>query len=338
MPVIGPDRPEGHGNVGHDEHTWAVREWAAMGSIATVLVWAPHAESLVAWAQTEVERLEQCWSRFRPDSELSALNRWAGTPDVVVSTTLGLALDRAHDAHALTEGRFDPTVLPTLAALGYDRTFSAIAAASNAPGAAGTSPRVLPRPRGFGSVEVHHDGGIVRVTMPADVAIDLGGIGKGLGADVVVDGLIARGATSACVSLGGDIRVAGPGPDIDSSWLVPVEDATTGATRFSFPLVDEAIAQSTVRMRRWIDANGRPQHHLIDPSTGEPARRGVVSAVATAPDAWQADVIAKATLIAGVDDGMALLARCGFDGWLFCADGEILTTPAVADTLVAAQQ
>ena len=62
------------------------------------------------------------------------------------------------------------------------------------------------------------------VSLPHGCGLDLGGIGKGLAADRVVEGLIARGAVSACVSMGGDLRVAGPGPDRDDAWEIRVED------------------------------------------------------------------------------------------------------------------
>jgi thiamine biosynthesis lipoprotein len=302
-----------------------------MGSEASILVWGDDADALVAWAVAEVERCEQCWSRFRADSELGVLNRASAGAARAVSPRLALALRRARDAYALTGGRFDPTVLNALVALGYDRTFSAI----------GASRRMAPRRAvavpGFDAVTLLDDADDqLRVVRPADVTIDLGGIGKGLAADVVVEGLMARGATSVCVSMGGDIRVAGPGPDADATWLVPVHDPRTGATRLQFPLVDEAIAQSTTVLRRWTAGDGATVHHIVDPATGAPADRGLESVVVTAPLAWQADVLAKSALIAGRDAGLALLARTGVDGWLFAADGEVVATVPVADIEVVA--
>jgi thiamine biosynthesis lipoprotein len=300
-----------------------------MGSDASLLVFARDPEPLADWAVGEIERLEQCWSRFRPDSELGALNRGAGVPDVIVSATLACALERARVAYELTEGRFDPTILPVLQTLGYDRTFTDVAAHGN------RCRERAPVP-GFRDVLLErsssHGARVARVTLPRGTAIDLGGIGKGLAADLVTEGLLARGASSVCVSLGGDLRVAGPGPDDDASWRVSIEDARTGTVRFDFPLVDEAIAQSTTVLRRWT-RDGRELHHIVDPHQADCAATDVESAVVTAPSAWQADVLATAAIIAGARDGVALLERAGVDGWLFGRDGHMAATPAVRDAV-----
>jgi FAD:protein FMN transferase len=307
---------------------WSVRRFHAMGSDAHVLVRSTNAPALARWAVREVERLEQSWSRFRRDSDLMVLNRAAGTGWVAVTDLLAFALGRARAAYELTNGYFDPTVHGALVALGYDRTFHDLPA----------TPPVMTtcRAPGFNLVTFDDSAPGARVALPEGVTLDLGGIGKGLAVDVVVDGLLARGASSICVSLGGDLRVAGVGPDPDGSWEVEVEDPKSGRDWFRFALVDEAIAQSTVALRRWRDRNGTERHHLVDPSSGASAESGITSVVVTTRDAWQADVLAKAVLISGRQGGLELLDRARADGWLFAADGEVIATPAVADVFPAA--
>jgi thiamine biosynthesis lipoprotein len=299
-----------------------------MGTVAKVLVWSDAAPQDVDWAVGEIERLEQCWSRFRSNSELVTLNRAAGSGAVEVSETLAVALRRARDGYALTNGRFDPTIYDALVALGYDRTFRDLHV---------TEPVTRTRAtRGFASLQlVDREGGGAIATMPRGVRIDLGGIGKGLAVDLVVAGLAARGATSVCVSLGGDMRVAGPGPDECGAWDIDIEDARSARARFRFPLVDEAIAQSTTALRCWHDTSGRVLHHIVDPATGAPADTSLDAVVVTAREAWVADVLAKAALIAGRDGALALLAACAADGWLFGRDGEVVATSAVTDVEIA---
>jgi thiamine biosynthesis lipoprotein len=74
-------------------------------------------------------------------------------------------------------------------------------------------------------------------------------------------------------------------------------------------------------------------HHLVDPATGWPAETDVVAAVVTGPRAAMAEAVAKAAIIAGADDGLALLERAGLDGWLFLSSGERRSTAAVRDDL-----
>src|SRR4051794_41754616 len=81
--------------------------------------------------------------------------------------------------------------------------------------------------------------------------------------------------------------------------------ARRGGLAFEFQLRSGAIVTSTTRMRTWR-RNGRRYHHLIDPSTGESTRTGVAAVVAHAPDAWWAEGIAKAVIVAGAEAGGAL--------------------------------
>lgn len=297
-----------------------------MGSTAELLVWGPRAEILATRAVAHLEGLEQCWSRFRPDSALSAVNAHAGRGPQTVHGPLALALARAREAHTLTSGRFDPTILTALRALGYDRTFAKVR------GRVGSAPDRAMVP-GFDYVHLEGSATSMTIELAEGVGIDLGGIGKGLAADLVVADLREQGAVSVCCSLGGDIRVAGPGPDADGTWSIPVEDPRTDRRLFSFDLLDDAIAQSSTLVRRWRRTNGSDHHHLLDPRTGAPTATDLVGAVVTTRDAWEADVLAKTAVVAGSVDALPMLFAAGADGWLFPADGPPVATLAVRNTL-----
>ena len=108
------------------------RAFHAMGTEVELLLDAePSAESEVAFAhaEREFERLEAMLSRFRPDSQLSALNRSGvldAGPDLVAVTRLAV------EARERTGGLFDPTVHDALVAAGYDRTFDEVLPEGNA--------------------------------------------------------------------------------------------------------------------------------------------------------------------------------------------------------------
>jgi len=296
---------------------WSERLAHAMGSGAHVVAGDAPA-GVVDWAVDELERLEQCWSRFRPDSELSRLNASPGSW-TEVSASMLLALTCAADLHRATAGRFDPTVLDALERAGYDRTFEAVAPAADA------APSAPPVP-GLARVEIDEERS--RVLLPAGTRLDLGGVGKGLAADLLARGLVDRGARSALVGLGGDLRARGEAPP-DGAWDIPVLDPFDDASvAFRFPLVDGAIVTSTTRMRRWTRAN-RDYHHIVDPATGDSARTPVVAVVAAARDAWWAEGIAKSIIIAGVKAGLHLARDADVRAWLFLADGDALETGPV---------
>jgi thiamine biosynthesis lipoprotein len=176
----------------------ACETFPAMGTTARVWVRGRHADELVARARAELADLEARWSRFLPDSELNALN--ARDDDVcAVSEPTYEVLRRAYSAWSSTAGAFDPTVHDALVALGYDRTFADLAAGTAAPGTAPSVPGLA----GMRFLPGHF------VAIPPGVHLDLGGIGKGYGADRVATQLHQLGAQAASVDLGGDVRCVG---------------------------------------------------------------------------------------------------------------------------------
>ena len=148
------------------------------------------------------------------------------------------------------------------------------------------------------------------IELPAGVALDLGGVGKGLAADLVATGLVERGAVGACVGMGGDIRVAGRGPD-EGGWPIEIEDpCDESRVLCTRRLTANAIVTTTTRFRRW-SRGGVPLHHIIDPATGTSANGGVTAVVAEGDDAFWTEGVAKAALVAGVASGLELLERLG---------------------------
>lgn len=293
-----------------------------MGTRARVLVPADAAGTLDA-AESRAHEHEARWSRFVPTSELSLLNAASG-PAVVPADTYALVA-RAVDAWSRTGGRFDPTGLAALRAAGYDDDFAAVAARDPGPGAGGQVPAPGPLP-GCGAIVL--DPIVASVALPPGVSLDLGGIAKGWTADVLVADLLEAGASGACVDLGGDVRVGGAGPFAEA-WEVAFTDADL-ADRFGrVRLASGGVATSTTRRRRW-EVDGEVRHHLLDPRTGAPSDSGVASVTVVASETWWAEVLAKAALVAGIEDGLALLADEGVDGVLVADDGAFHPTPGFA--------
>lgn len=263
----------------------------AMGTDCHVLVAAPAREkALLALATTRVALLEQSWSRFRPDSELCRLNARAGSTPVAVSADLLLLAERMTEAWHLTGGLFDPTVLASMVALGYDADLATVTARMIP---AADDVVVLPAP-GMQGVAIDH--ALRTVRLPAGVGIDPGAIGKGLAADIVVEELLAAGATGVLVNLGGDISIGG---SLDERWVIGIEDtaANVPSALVTLPYGSQraGIATSTTSKRRW--AAGR-RHHIVDPRTGWMAADDITQATVVSDEAWRAEVLATTALLA----------------------------------------
>jgi thiamine biosynthesis lipoprotein len=303
-----------------------VREltFPAMGTEVQLLTVGAENPGGLEEARRLITSLEGRWTRFRPDSELSSLNAAAGRPVSLPHDTFAL-VEAAVEAWRLTGGRFDPTALSALVAAGYDRSFELVAREAPADPAV-TAPAVP----GCAGIVLQPDTGLV--LLPAGVALDLGGIAKGHSADRAVATLLASGAAGALANLGGDVRVAGVAPD-GEAWTVEIDDPhRPGAALGVLKLAEGAVATSSRIRRRWT-RGGRTFHHLIDPATGLPADRGVDAAVVVAGAAVWAEVLAKAALIAGPDEGAALIGRFGATGLLILDRGEVSNLPGLEEYL-----
>jgi thiamine biosynthesis lipoprotein len=288
-----------------------------MGTGAHVIVVGGR-PGLAERAARRIARLEALWSRFRPDSDVSRLNARAGSRVPVAPETSEL-VGRALDGWRITEGAFDPTVLGAVIRAGYDRTFARIPADAR-PGTSGARTDAAGIEAGLGWVR-----------LPAWSGFDPGGIGKGLAADIVADELMDAGAAGACVNLGGDVRVAGEGPD--GPWTVSIEHPASPAPVVLLGLAGGAVATSTTLRRRWR-VGGEERHHLIDPRSDRPAREGTQLATVVAGRAWTAEVLAKAVLLS---DAWSGLLPEGTEALAIDSTGRILATPGLAGYLGGAE-
>jgi thiamine biosynthesis lipoprotein len=280
---------------------------------------------LLQLAQDRAELLEDCWSRFRPASELNRLNAFAGQGPMVVSGDLYLLADRMRQAWSMSGGLFDPTVLSSMMALGYDADFSLVSARS----AEDLGDIITSTAPGMSGVRL--DEAALTISLPAGVGIDPGAIGKGLAADIIAAELFETGADGVLINLGGDLAFVGNTED-GTSWSIgvederlPVDDAARVLRVFEFPEgpTTAGIATSTTLKRRW--AQGR-RHHVIDPRTGGMSVSDLVQVTVVADEAWQAEITATTALLMPAVEAERWLRERDVPAILLTADRTIVTT------------
>jgi thiamine biosynthesis lipoprotein len=267
----------------------------AMGSDVHLLLPEARASVGLRAVRALFEEWEAALSRFRPESELSRLNRRAGRP-VAVGPILLAAVEASLEAARATGGLFDPTLGRDLVRIGYDRTFQELRDAGAPPAR---------RPYGGGAwraVVVDRPSGVV--TLPAGGALDLGGIAKGMAVDASLPVLSSLGIESALVSAGGDLAVLGLPPGM-RAWGIRVGGRPDGHV---VPLARGALATSGTARRRWLQGAVR-RHHLLDPATGEPAVGGLTQVTVAGASCRAAEVGATAAFVAGPRLGPGLLMR-----------------------------
>ena len=303
------------------EHELAFR---CMGSDVRLLIGHPLLAGAVppsAAAEREhtyVEDFAARLSRFRADSELSALNR-DRRPCVPASPLLRAAVRAGVWAAEYSNGLVDPTLVGALRRAGYASSRDGQAPASLAQALAAAPPRRPARPhpaRLWRKVSVDDHAGTI--SRPPGVEIDTGGSGKGLCADAVARRLAPY--TRFVVDCGGDIAVGGIGAQLDP-YEVEIEHPLTGETIRSVRLGSGGIATSGLNVRVWRDGQGGFAHHLLDPATGRPAWTGLVGVTALAPSAIEAETLSKMALLSGPLGARRVLAPHG--GLIVHDDGEV---------------
>jgi thiamine biosynthesis lipoprotein len=291
------------------------RSFSALGTTAAVAV---AEEGDLDLAETmlreDVAELDRACSRFRADSQLSALNRSAGAV-VPVGELLFEAVGVAVDVARLTGGLVDPTVGRTLRLAGYDRTFARVRLRDGS----GVRSAFSPVP-GWRTVVLDGDRRTIRI--PRGVELDLGATAKALAADRAARRIAAATGVGALVSLGGDVSVWGRPPD--GGWSLRLADdhaAPLDGPGPTISIAEGGVASSGTGVRRWATADGEA-HHIIDSRTARPAVTPWRTVTVAASTCVGANAASTAAVVLG-DDAPAWLEERDLPARLVAVSGEV---------------
>jgi len=302
------------------------RAFACFGGTASVHIGGGgDLEGPVAAVEAQLLDAHARLSRFLPESELSRLNR-DPRETVPVSRLLLDVAAAAVLAGRLSGGLVDATLLANIEEAGYRESLAGL---DEPAGDAMDSERrrVPAKPSvecGWNRIAVDRDASTV--SRPPGLGIDGGGLVKGLMADLVAQRLADQAIFA--IDCGGDIRIGG---SARRRRKILVEDPAGGEPLHELAIVDGAVATSGIARRRWLDRDGHPAHHLLDPRTGAPAFTGVVQATAIAPSALRAEIYAKHALLGGPE---RVAERLPWGGVVVLDDG---TVQVVAEEKDASQ-
>jgi thiamine biosynthesis lipoprotein len=273
----------------------ASASWQALGTGVQVTVTdGRQLATARAMLEADLAAVDLACSRFRPDSEIVALDRVTAGGPAEVSPLLAEAIAVALRAARLTDGDVDPTVGAAMNAVGYDRDFSLVPREGPA---VKLTVRTIP---GWRQVEFDDQARLLR--LPPGVRLDLGATAKAWAADRAAARIATATGGGVLVSLGGDVAVSGQAPD--GGWRIRVqdisgrpEDPPTGPSAV-VAIRTGGLATSSTAARRW-QRGGDILHHILDPRTGLPAAvvwRTVSVAAATCTDA---NIASTAAIIRG---------------------------------------
>ena len=258
----------------------------------------------------EMHRIDHAMSPFKPESELSRLNREAAKAPVAVSREMFELVAQSVKFSKLSEGAFDITFASVGFMFDY-RNRTKPTAEKIAAALPGIDYRHIRLDRSQRTIEFARSG----------VRIDLGGIAKGHAVDNCVALLKARGVKQALVVAGGDSRVLGDRRG--RPWMIGVRDPRRKDSMVAMiPLVDAAISTSG-DYERYFEADGVRYHHILDPRTGMSAT-GVRSVTIVGPDTTTTEGISKSVFIMGPERGIRFAESFpGIDAVVIDGDGNM---------------
>jgi thiamine biosynthesis lipoprotein len=278
-----------------------------MGTFARVVAVAEdsaNAQKCIDDALAQINKVDELMSDYKSDSEISLVNKNGFNKPVQVSRETYEVLKKSLEFSRLTDGAFDITVGPLVDLLhsaeknGISPDKEQIAKAKSKVG--------------YEKLKLDDQNRTIQFTVEG-MRLDLGGIAKGYAVDKAIEAMQNSGALGGMVDLGGDIRCFGTPSKGKKNWLIglqnpnAVQDTTVRDVLLKLKLTEGAIATSG-DYQQFILIEGKRQSHIMNRSTGKSAE-GLSSVTIIAANATDADALATAVSVMGVEKGLALIEK-----------------------------
>lgn len=279
------------------------RSWSVMGTYASAEIYtrtAKDAEEVMEEIRESFERVDASMSNWRPDSELSRLNREAASgPYKVEDLDLYRCIKMAVQYGRATDGAFDPTVGPLMRLYGF-RPFE--------PRIPGDGPLAEALEHvGWEKVKLVKVVHAVRFEDP-EVELDLGGIAKGYALDVAARAFARVGSRAGLLDLGGSLYAWSHPPD-RPFWTVGIRDPDDPSRVMATVDVASRAAATSGNYENAFTLEGRSYGHIMEAESGRPARSDIIAATALADSGADADAMSTAMFVAGSRRSSEFLRR-----------------------------
>ena len=236
-------------------------------------------------------------STWDSTSEISRFNR---SPEGIA---LGLPyflppLKVSEQVHRASSGAYDPTVMPLVNAWGF-------------------GPEKITKPDtvrirstlafiGFDKIGISQDSVTKR---DPRLQLDFSAIGQGYGADVITDYLRAQGVTDMLVELGGEGMAVGINRASGKPWTLGLVDPRNPKAFIGYISLSNRSFSTSGNYFNYREVDGIRYSHTIDPATGFPAERAIMSATVFAADCATADAWATAFMTLGHEKAIETLKQ-----------------------------
>ncbi len=258
------------------------------------------AKALIALAQQEANRIEQKFSRYLDDNIIHQINN--GGERIAVDAETARLLDFVQQCYRMSEGWFDITSGILRRAWNFSQD-------DRIPTQTEID-KLLPN-IGWDKVNWENP----NLTVPPEMEIDLGGIGKEYAVDSVLTLLNRETENSFMVNFGGDCCANGPMAD-GASWMTGIENPhRPGDSAAVIQLQNGALATSG-DVFKFIQHQGIRYGHILNPKTGWPNTDAPLSVTVAAATCTEAGVLSTLAMLQG-KEAEQFLDQQGIKYWCY---------------------
>ena len=262
-----------------------------MDTLVRVRIHDENSEQVLEEVLDKLSYLEDIFSKTIEDSDINRINQNAGVKPVEVDEETYKLLEEANRFSEITGGVFDPTIGPLVSLWGI-----------------GTEDEKIPTEKkiketlqkiNYKKIEFQEDNKIFLTD--EDMSIDLGAIAKGYAADYVINYLNEKNVDSAFINMGGNVSVHRDKVD-GSLWNIGIQDPVRNRGNILAAVEGEDISVVTSgNYERYFIEDGVRYHHIINPETGYPARKGIISSTVISNNSSYADALSTSFYILGIE-------------------------------------
>lgn len=271
--------------------------------------------------QSEIEHLESIFSVTNENSDISKINSNAGR-FIPISEDTAALVKRAVEISEMTQGSLDITVYPILKEWGFTTGNYKI-----------PEQKILNnllKNTGYQNIALQDN----QIKIPENFAMDLGAVAKGYTGDKLCDILKKENVSSALINLGGNVQTVGKKPD-GSLWNVALKNPIDTEKEICVvPLSDKAMITSGGYERYFVGEDGKKYWHILDPKTGYPSDKGLLSVTVIGEDGTLCDALSTALFVMGEEKAKAFAkAHSEIDVILINDNMEIFITENLKDSI-----
>lgn len=292
------------------------KSFFAMDTYMTITAYGENTESVLNQAEEKVTELEKMWSVTDKNSEIYTANHSNGE-SVSISPETAELIDFSLNISEMTNGALDCTLYPVLTEWGFTTGDYKIP----------TDEKIseLLENTGYEKINLSEN----NITVPTNMQIDLGAVGKGYTGDLIAHLLKENGIESALLDLGGNVQTVGTKPD-GTKWKLGLRSPFDEGNFATLEVSDCAVITSGGYERYFVGDDGETYWHILDPETGKPAQSGLISVTIIGQEGRLCDALSTSVFVIGLDKAENLWKQNkDFEMVLVTENGEIYITEGI---------